>query len=239
MFYFDKIEGKNILKSDKLDNAFFTTRETIIKSKDPQNFDLVKANRELIKKYLQVEKLIRPSQTHTSNVDVANFDRDMYPNTDALILNDKRLGIFLNFADCTPIILYDKKKNIGAIAHGGWRGTAEKISAKTVLKMVSDFGCKAENITALIGPCISECCFEVGGEVFNKLNESIGNNERISEDGKTFADLKQINKIQLEQVGVKDIDIAPYCTVCNNDMFFSYRNENGTSNRHSAVLKIK
>jgi YfiH family protein len=135
--------------------------------------------------------------------------------------------------------LYDKKKNIGAIAHGGWRGTAEKIGAKTVLKMVSDFGCKSENITALIGPCISECCFEVGGEVLNKLNESIGNNERISEDEKTFADLKQINKIQLEQVGVKDIDIAPYCTVCNNDMFFSYRNENGTSNRHSAVLKIK
>ena len=33
-------------------------------------------------------------------------------------------------------------------------------------------------------------------------------------------------------------DVCPYCTVCNNDLFFSYRNENATTNRHSAVIKL-
>ena len=40
------------------------------------------------------------------------------------------MAIFLNFADCTPVILYDKKQNIGAIAHAGWRGTAQKLHRK-------------------------------------------------------------------------------------------------------------
>lgn len=238
MFYYDDICGKKILRSDKLDNAFFTTRETVIKTKAPDNFELVRENKRLIKEYLKVEKLIHPSQTHTSNIDVASMEKDMYPNTDALILTDKRIGIFLNYADCTPIILYDKIKNVGAVIHGGWRGTAEKISAKTVLRLIRDFGCKPDNITALIGPCISKCCFEVNGDVYNKLNESIDKSEKIPEDKKVFADLKEINKIQLEQKGVKDIDICPYCTVCNNDMFFSYRKEDGTTNRHSGVLTL-
>ena len=54
-----------------------------------------------------------------------------------------------------------------------------------------------------------------------------------------FVDLKEINKRQLEQSGVKNIDVCPYCTVCDNDMFFSYRKENATTNRHGAILKLK
>lgn len=238
MFYFDEIQGKKILKSDLIENAFFTTRTSIIKTKDVENFDLVKENIKLIKKYLNVEKLIHPSQTHSSNIEIATYKKTEYPETDALILEDKRLGIYLNFADCTPIILYDKVKNIGAIAHGGWRGTVGKIATKTVLKMVNEFDCKTENISALIGPCISKCCFEVGGNVYNKLNESIEQNSNFNENKKYYADLKEINKIQLENAGVKNIDVCPYCTVCNNDLFFSYRKEDGTTNRHSAVLAL-
>jgi hypothetical protein len=57
-------------------------------------------------------------------------------------------------------------------------------------------------------------------------------------NGNIYVDLKNINKRQLEEIGVKEIDVCPYCTVHNNDIFYSYRNENGTTNRHSAVLKL-
>ena len=56
--------------------------------------------------------------------------------------------------------------------------------------------------------------------------------------GKVYVDLKAINARQLEEAGVKNIDICPYCTVCDNDMFFSYRKENATTNRHSAVVRL-
>ena len=59
-------------------------------------------------------------------------------------------------------------------------------------------------------------------------------------EGNIFIDLKGINKQQLIESGVKptNIDICPYCTVCDNNLFFSYRKENATTNRHSAVIKL-
>ena len=43
----------------------------------------------------------------------------------------------------------------------------------------------------------------------------------------------------LNEFGVEKIDICPYCTCCDNDIFFSYRKENATTNRHSAVIKLR
>ena len=239
MFYFKNIKNKEILASDTIENAFFTTRSTCIKSKEADFEIEVKENIELVKEYLGIEKLISPSQTHSTNIAIANFEEEDYPETDALILTDKRIGIFLNFADCTPIILYDKVKNIGAIAHGGWRGTAGNISGKTAKLMMDKFNCNPSDILALIGPCISKCCFEVKEDVYKKLYQPLNLDITPNLSGKFFADLKEINKIQLQNEGIKNIDICQYCTVCNNDKFFSYRKENGTTCRHSAVLKLK
>ena len=55
----------------------------------------------------------------------------------------------------------------------------------------------------------------------------------------TFCDLKKINKYQIQSIGVKKIEVSEYCTCCDNDKFFSYRKENGTTSRHSVVVKLK
>ncbi|MDE6138935.1 MAG: peptidoglycan editing factor PgeF [Candidatus Gastranaerophilales bacterium] len=241
MFYFEKINGKNILKSDLIKDAeaFFTTRDICICDKDVNNDKIsIQNNKILITNHLKISEknLISPTQTHSANIDIAIETRQDYPETDALILKEKNLAIFLNFADCTPVILYDKKQNIGAIAHAGWRGTAQKIATLTVNKM----GSKPEDIIAIIGPAIGFCCYNVGEEVYEKLAETVSDFEGLFEirEGKIFVDLKNINKRQLEEIGVKEIDVCPYCTVHNNDKFFSYRNENATTLRHSAVLKL-
>lgn len=244
MFYFDEINGKKILRSDMIDTEhFFTTRESVIKTKESDFEELVRINKKEISDYLEISEnnLVSPNQTHTSNIEIAQLEKIEYPETDGLILTNKEQAIFLNFADCTPVILYDKKQNIGAVSHAGWRGTAGKIAAKTVEKMINDFGSKPENITAAIGPVISICCYNVGEEVFEKLKATVNDFEDLYEirKGEIFVDLKGINKRQLEEIGVKRIDVCPYCTCCDNDMFFSYRKENATTNRHSAVLKLK
>ncbi len=239
MFYFDKIAGKQILRVKSLENVLFTTRTSFIRTKDENYIPIARQNMRDIIEYLGVEKLISPEQTHSSNIAIADYNIETYPQADALILTDKRLGIYLSFADCTPIILYDTSQNIGAVIHGGWRGTAERITFKTAKKMIDEFNSKPKDISAIIGPCISECCFEVGFDVYEKLYKSV-NLERVSQNSeKVYVDLKKINKLQLEVLGISNIDICPYCTVCNNDKFFSYRKENGTTNRHSAILKLK
>lgn len=248
MFYFEKIDGKRILKSDFIKNAeaFFTTRDICIccKNDNPTSDEKnkVEQNKKIICNHLKFEEknLIFPTQTHTSNIDIAKENKISYPDTDALILTDKNLGIFLNFADCTPVILYDEVQNIGAIAHAGWRGTAGKIAVKTAQKMIKDFNSKAENIIAVIGPAIGFCCYNVGEEVYQKLSKTVEHFDGLYEirQGNIYVDLKNINKKQLEEIGVKKIDVCSYCTVCNNDTFYSYRKENATPYRHSAIIKL-
>ena len=137
MFYFDEINGKKILKSDILETEhFFTTRECCIYSKEPESEEIVNNNREIVRKYLRVDRLISPNQTHTPHVELAVKDKTFYPDTDGLIVKDKDFAIFLNFADCPPVIIYDKVKHIGAVSHAGWRGTSGEISKKTALKIL-------------------------------------------------------------------------------------------------------
>lgn len=244
MFYFEKIHNKKILKSDLISgaNAFFTTRNTILKSTDENMLDLIGDNKKTICKYLNIEEqnLVSPIQTHSLNIEIVQDNKTDYPDTDGLILTDKNKAIFLNFADCTPLIFYDEKQNIGAISHAGWRGTAGRIGVLTVEKMVNELNSKKSDLKVLIGPAISECCYNVGEDVFEKLKESVNNFENLYKikENKIYVDLKNINKTQLTEIGVEKIDICPYCTYCDNDNFYSYRKENATSNRHSAVLSL-
>lgn len=245
MFYFEKLNGKTIMKSDLLSDVehYFTTRETVIKTKD-ENFQSYAAeNKKMFSEILKVnpDNFISPSQTHSINVEVVAAGKSDYPECDGLILNNFTQAIYLNFADCTPLIFYDEKLNIGAVSHAGWRGTAGKIASKTVEKMVKDFSSNPKDIKVLIGPAISFCCYNVGEDVLNKLISTIKDREGVFEqrNGELFVDLKEINKRQLNEAGVEKIDVCPYCTVCNNNLFFSYRKENATTNRHSAILKLR
>ncbi len=238
MFYFEKISDKKILKSDLISDIenFFTTREIIIKSLEPNMEKIVEKNKKLICGYLKTDELIGPVQTHSANIEYARVGKTDYYDVDALILNNKKQAIFLNFADCTPVILYDKQQRIAAISHAGWRGTAQKIVVKTIQKM----NAKPENIQAVIGPAISVCCYNVGIDVFEQLKSTVDNSEGLfrRQNNEIFVDLKAINARQLTESGVNEIDICPYCTCCDNDLFFSHRKENATTNRFSAVIRL-
>ena len=244
MFYFEDLSGKKIMKSTVLKglNHFFTTRESCIKSKETDMQKIVEENKKTICENFKINlnDLIHPSQTHSANVDIAKEGIDSYPETDGLILDNYNQAIYLNFADCTPLIFYDGK--IAAISHAGWRGTAGMIGVKTVQKMADEFNSNPENIKCAIGPSISACCYNVGTDVKDKLISTVKNAKDLFEykNNEIFADLKNINKRQLLEFGLREenIDVCPYCTVCNNDLFFSYRKENATTNRHSAVCYL-
>ena len=223
MYKIKEIVNHKVYYSDKVPaEHFFTTRSLIVK----ENIDII-AN------YFNIsrENIIHPHQIHSDNIEYVT-DKKEYPDCDALILNKRNYAIYLNFADCTPVILYDKKQNIAAISHAGWRGTALKIAPKTVKKMNSN----PVDIIALIGPCISFNCFETYDEAILQLKNSVTDTKGLFKGN--YADLKEINKRQLEEIGVREFDIIPFCTVLDNDKFFSYRKENKTKLRHSAVVKL-
>lgn len=215
MFYFEDFNGTKIMKSDMLTEvtAYFTTRGEV--------------------SFPESKRIIHPTQTHSDHVEIVD-ERIDYPDTDGLILTNTEDTVYLKFADCTPLIFYDKENKIGAVSHAGWRGTAAKIGVKTINKMSANFGTKPENIVALIGAAISICCYEVSEEVRDTLLATVENPIGLYE-GRNV-DLKGINAQQLREIGVENIDVCPYCTSCNNDLFYSYRKENGTKERHLAVF---
>ncbi len=215
MFYFEDFHGTKILKSDLLEDitAFFSTRELP---------DLTE---------LGADRILFPNQTHSDNVEFVD-ERNEYPNTDGLILTNSNDAVYLRFADCTPLIFYDTVQKIAAVTHAGWRGTAQKIGVKTIEKMQSN----PTNVIALIGPAISMCCYEVSEEVRDTLLATVKDTEGLFINRNV--DLKRINAQQLKEIGVQQIDICPYCTSCDNDLFYSYRKENGTEKRHIAVAKL-
>lgn len=215
MFYFEDFNGTKIMKSDMLTEvtAYFTTRGEV--------------------SFPESKRIIHPTQTHSDHVEIVD-ERIDYPDTDGLILTNTEDTVYLKFADCTPLIFYDKENKIGAVSHAGWRGTAAKIGVKTINKMSANFGTKPENIVALIGAAIAICCYEVSEEVRDTLLATVENPIGLYE-GRNV-DLKGINAQQLREIGVKNIDVCPYCTSCNNDLFYSYRKENGTKERHLAVF---
>ena len=222
---------------------FFTTRESVLRSSEVG----INVDDNIVKTcdYLGISQdcMISPNQTHSSNVAFVVDGRKDYPDTDALVLTQKNKAIYLNFADCVPVIIYDKKANIGAIAHAGWRGTVSRIVPKTIEIMMNYSNSTFKDMYAVIGPAIGSCCYNVGDDVIMGVKTSIIDYSNVFNifDNNTYVDLKGVNKQQLLELGIptENIDICPYCTSCNNDLFFSYRKENGTTSRHSAVIKLK
>lgn len=110
------------------------------------------------------QDVLLPKLTHSCNVEVVN-ERKLFPDTDALITQVPGLWIGVYSADCVPILVADTRLKVVAAIHAGWRGTVGGITRATVERMTTDFGCRPEDLQAVIGPSISPEAFEVGEEV--------------------------------------------------------------------------
>ena len=164
------------------------------------------------------------------------------PECDALITCDPGVALVIFTADCTPILLHDPVTGAVGAAHAGWRGTAMGIAAKTVEAMVREFGCKAENIRAAIGPNISFCCFETDRDVPDAMVKALGDEARafIRPNGdKYYVNLKEINALWLRRAGVKEIEISDACTVCQSDVYWSHRVTRGQRGSQGAIIVCK
>lgn len=161
---------------------------------------------------------------------------------DAIITNQKNVGIGVVSADCLPALLYDPVHSVIAAVHAGWRGTLKGIMSKVVRQMVDVFDCRPEDIAAGIGPVIGPCCYEVSDIVAKPLKESNPEWESFLkplENGKSILDLTGLNRFQIEEAGVlrKNIFSLGQCTSCNKEFFPSYRRDGiGTGRVISGIV---
>lgn len=199
-----------------------------------------KHNFNKLKKSLSGKQLpIRQQQIHSSKITIVNknnMDKIGSLQGDGLITNIKNVTLAVLVADCLAIAVYDPVNKIKALAHAGWRGTMKNISAKLIKSMERKFKTNPKNCFVGISPGIGKCCYKISGELSDKFKLKYKYHNLFLRNN--YLDLKELNKLQLINSGVKNrnIKINRLCTYCNPELFFSYRRSTGTGNRHIAFL---
>jgi YfiH family protein len=153
---------------------------------------------------------------------------------DALVTDQPGVMVAVRTADCVPVLMHDPACRVVAALHAGWRGAVAGIVPKTIAVMHSRFGSTPEHLRVSIGPSAGVCCYEVDAPVLNSLSENVPDWERLIRDRKgekAHLDLKAMIRIQTQAAGVpsQSITAVNLCTICHEDLFFSYRRE-GTVN---------
>lgn len=175
-------------------------------------------------------------QHHTTNIAGVN-ESGLNDNCDALHTNRKNIFLAISIADCTPVMLFDKKHHVVAGIHAGWRGTAGRIVEKTIIELKTQYHSNADDIVAFIGPSAGKCCYEVGRDVAEQFPEACSEKKG---NGKYLLDVKHANLIQLLENGVlnSNIETHPDCTI-HNSLYHSFRRDGNRSGRMLAIIGMK
>lgn len=146
-------------------------------------------------------------------------------------------------ADCVPVFLYDTRTGAVGAFHSGWKGTG--IAAEGALRMAKEYGCRLQDMEALIGPAIGGCCYRVEQERYDYFLENFGPAGVTctkTKDGEIIysLDLKLINFELLSKLNLKKVIKSEACTCCDT-RFFSFRRamaEGAHFSRMLAYIKI-
>ncbi|MFC2023341.1 peptidoglycan editing factor PgeF [Chloroflexota bacterium] len=179
-------------------------------------------------------------QVHSNRVVVVDHKNGghVVARADGLITRAGGLALMLRFADCQPILLYDKQHNALGLIHAGWRGVAQAIARRAVETMADAFGTRPTDLIANLGPAIGPCCYMVGQDVAAAMGYALPDWRKVmTQDGDRWLfDLPAANEQQLRAAGVTTIEQAHLCTACHTDEFFSHRGEGGRTGRFGVVV---
>jgi YfiH family protein len=189
-------------------------------------------------------RVVTARQVHGNHVGVvdARDQGEVVAETDALITKDSEVNLFLRFADCLPIFLYDPRRGVIGLGHAGWRGTAAMLASQMVSTMIDSFGSDPSDVLAGLGPAIGPCCYEVGPDVAQAIQPAVQRSQSAmqpSGDGRFSLDLWEANRQQLRHRGIQQIEVGRICTSCRADVFFSHRADKGTTGRFAALMGIR
>ena len=138
-------------------------------------------------------------------------------------------------ADCAPVALAARSGARGALLHSGWRGAGGRIAAGAV-RLLAERGVPAAEVVASIGPCIHACCYPVGPDVAREFSKEV---LKPHPSGIALDLPLAIARALLEEgVGEDAIHIAPECTSCDADRFYSHRRDRGITGRHWALFHL-
>jgi polyphenol oxidase len=184
-------------------------------------------------------------------------DDSALASADGLVSEKALQAVWVASADCTPVLIGDIKTGQVAAIHAGWRGTAKKIVPQAIARLQAQ-GSKLSDLRIAMGPAIAGEVYQVSIEVAAEIGASIiphADEQKIvdalhelpnsplitdSEPGKVRVDVRRVNTLQIESLGIsgEQIAIAPYCTYQTPEHFFSYRREQQKKVQWSGIVSF-
>lgn len=150
------------------------------------------------------------------------------PDVDAVLTNQPGVPLMTFSADCPLVLAFDPQAAVIGLAHASWRCTVAEVTHRLIALMSEKFGSLPRRMLAGIGPSAGPCCYEVKDDVLEAAKD-LPDAERLfpRRDGRLFFDLWTANRAQLERAGLSPdrIEVASVCTLCRNDLFYSFRRE--------------
>lgn len=176
-------------------------------------------------------------QVHGTAVLEAGAPRAVPPVADAAFTRAADVVLAIMVADCLPVLLADRRGEVIAAAHAGWRGLAAGVLPATLAAM----GAPAGDLSAWLGPAIRQAHFEVGEEVrqaFVDADADSAADFRRNERGRWQCDLPGLARRQLRALGVRAVSDCGLCTYERAQQCFSFRRD-GRTGRMAALLWLR
>ncbi len=141
---------------------------------------------------------------------------------DALWTDEPGLPMLATSADCLPIgVATTKGVPALAVVHAGWRGLATGV-IETAVRALGGGA-----TTAVIGPAIGPCCYEVGPEVSELFDADLTTGSMLN--------LWATAERALHRAGVARVERLDLCTSCHPELFYSRRRDGPTHGLQGAI----
>lgn len=189
-----------------------------------------------------VSSLYFLKQTHSSDVIIINADDCQSELVlfdkmgDAIITQQKNIGIGVLTADCLPVVLIDDANQAIAVIHAGWRGLYQHIITKTIDAMTIAFKTDASALQAFLGPSAGVCCYEVQHDFVMQFQDGVieKRDQRHFFDGIATA----IAELEKNGLSKQAINTAHHqCTLCST-AYCSYRREKENAGRQPTIALL-
>jgi YfiH family protein len=175
------------------------------------------------------------NQIHSRSVLVVDKENPPDVPADGMVTIDRNICLTVTTADCLPVYLYDIKSGAFGLVHSGWKGTG---IVKNALSLMNEYwAAKPCDITAVLGPCIDSCCYNVDKERAAAFAKEFGGDSVRKKSGEFFLDMKAANIKLLSEAGVRNIACCRDCTF-TDDRLGSFRREGPQFTCMAAVIKV-
>ena len=186
-----------------------------------------------------LESILTVNQVHGNSVFFADCGADeKLVEADSIVTRRKGVGVGVVTADCIPVLLCFPDSGCICAVHAGWRGTSLRVVKNCLEAVCEKYSLSAQDAVAAIGPAIGGCCYEVRGDVASQFVSRFGDWDWLCEkgDGKFLLDLVELNRIELRDAGVSEIETIDMCTCCQD--LPSYRRDGSSTDKMISFVGI-